>query len=1102
MSEQKTEDSPKPERTLGHYRVLDQIGQGGMAVVYKGVQASLNRQVAIKVLPEHFAQAPEMVSRFDREASVAAQLKHPSIVQVIDRGKEGSTLYIVMEYVEGESLDKVIERGPLSLEDTIDYCVQICEALQYAHEKGVVHRDLKPANILLDKESGRAKIADFGIATLQTDTVESLTLTMDTRSLGTLHYMSPEQQLDAHNVTHQTDIFAFGVMLYEMLTGRVPIGHFKLPSLVRSDIPIALDGIVSRCMAESPADRYQDAGEIKEELLRLTGRPRRTRLGRSRPARSRRRMNSFLVLLVLVVILAGGGGALYVLKPWQKYLGGHAQAAAPAGPPAPSTPQGAAPLLKTANAAVKAGDAEAARRSANQVLTQFPGSPEAAEARKLIDQLDAQRIDKDFAATVDKAKARVAPADAGEEDYMAALALLDEASRRMPNHADELAANAQSIRTTWNNAFDAAMASGKQALQQSKWDEATGAFMRAQHLRADPAAEKGLTDVKRASELAGFSSAPDAAARMRHLALYLAMGSSEADARLVPKAQDLRALVEQVQSAAKEATAFGNSMDAAARGTLSTAETDFAQAQQKLKKLDPTHLAEPDLSASTTDFRLALDGYHGAIKAALDQLYPGMQSSQPADRLMALYKAKADYPDSTTIASDYATAFRDGRLADLAKELANAEAAAPADRPGALAAVVADCDKQAQAGADADTVQSLKCLALVRRSTALTAAGQSAGALQDALSAAALSPKDAGAQQALKAAGDALAADLRGTAAEPGRAASLLQQVAPLLTQTAAGPVREQVVKVAAEPDFAEALLRQPVLTRAWEAALGPFTPPGMVRIAGGPFPLGVQYTGLKALTPSSAPQHTVALPDYCIDVHEVTNAQFAAFVAAGGYANDEYLDRLPRRRARGVRGLDRQARAPLLGQRHLPGQRRGPAGLGRQLVRGGRLRPVGRRAAADGGRVGVRRLRRPRRGRGGRAGGRRLHGTAVPVGQPVRRRPRQPGRRRQGRALGSRLLAGRQEPGRLLRHGRQRARVDGQRLRGLSELGVPGPGTRHRPDCGAGPQLCRLPDRRRADQPARHGQEGTGREDRLPLCVVAADAVGARAAPPATDDS
>ncbi len=251
MAEQKTEDSPKPERTLGHYRLLDQIGQGGMAVVYKGVQSSLNREVAIKVLPEHFAQAPEMVSRFDREAAVAAQLKHPSIVQVIDRGKEGSTLYIVMEYVEGESLDKIIERGPLPLEDVIDYCVQICEALQYAHEKGVIHRDLKPANILIDKDSGRAKIADFGIATLQSDTVESLTLTLDTRSLGTLHYMSPEQQLDAHNVTHHTDIYAFGVMLYEMLTGRVPIGHFKLPSLVRSDIPIAVDGIVSRCMAES-----------------------------------------------------------------------------------------------------------------------------------------------------------------------------------------------------------------------------------------------------------------------------------------------------------------------------------------------------------------------------------------------------------------------------------------------------------------------------------------------------------------------------------------------------------------------------------------------------------------------------------------------------------------------------------------------------------------------------------------------------------------------------------------------------------------------------------------------------------------------------------
>jgi serine/threonine protein kinase len=277
MPEQRTDDAPEAGRALGQYRLLVQIGQGYMDAVYKGLQASPKREVAIKVLPDQFARTPQMVARFEHDVGVAEELKHPGIVQVLDHGKEGSTLYVVMEYVEGESLEQVIARGPMPLKAVICFGIQICEALQYAHEKGVIHQELRPANILLERKSGHAKIADFGIATLQKDSIGVLTVTFCDVSPGKLYYMSPEQQLSGQRITHHADVYAFGVILYEMLTGRAPIGYFRMPSLVRSDIPIALDGIVSRCMAESPMDRYQSANEVREDLLRLTGRQRKAR---------------------------------------------------------------------------------------------------------------------------------------------------------------------------------------------------------------------------------------------------------------------------------------------------------------------------------------------------------------------------------------------------------------------------------------------------------------------------------------------------------------------------------------------------------------------------------------------------------------------------------------------------------------------------------------------------------------------------------------------------------------------------------------------------------------------------------------------------------
>jgi len=256
---------------VGHYKVVEKVGQGGMALVYRGIQPSLNRPVAIKILPRHFADSAELVGRFDREASIASQLSHPSIVQVIDRGKQDDILYIVMEFVEGHSLATLIGNRELTVPKIVAYATHICDALDYAHSKGVIHRDLKPTNILIDSNSDRAKVADFGIAQIETTVPGISTLTMDQASLGTMNYMSPEQRTDAHNVDYRSDIFSFGVLLYEMLTGKLPIGHFKLPSQENRLVPVGFDAIVKKCLQANPEERYQNASEIVQLLNSITG---------------------------------------------------------------------------------------------------------------------------------------------------------------------------------------------------------------------------------------------------------------------------------------------------------------------------------------------------------------------------------------------------------------------------------------------------------------------------------------------------------------------------------------------------------------------------------------------------------------------------------------------------------------------------------------------------------------------------------------------------------------------------------------------------------------------------------------------------------------
>jgi serine/threonine protein kinase len=209
--------------------ILGFLGQGGMGAVYKARQPALDRLVALKVLPPFAAKDPGFAERFNREARALARLNHPNIVAVHDFGRAGELHYLVMEFVDGANLRQIEQAGNLTPEQALAIVPQICEALQFAHNEGIVHRDIKPENLLVDKK-GRVKITDFGIAKMLGAPGSKVSLTGAGDVVGTPHYMAPEQIEKAQTVDHRADIYSLGVVFYEMLTGELPLGKFALPS--------------------------------------------------------------------------------------------------------------------------------------------------------------------------------------------------------------------------------------------------------------------------------------------------------------------------------------------------------------------------------------------------------------------------------------------------------------------------------------------------------------------------------------------------------------------------------------------------------------------------------------------------------------------------------------------------------------------------------------------------------------------------------------------------------------------------------------------------------------------------------------------------------
>ena len=255
-------------KRVGPWQLVRLIGRGGMGTVYEARDARRDRRVALKILRDDLASDPGFVKRFHRESKVLGRLSHPHIVEVLEQGEDDGQLWFSMEYVRGESLRQRMARGPLAYPDATRIAHQISSALAYAHEQGVVHRDLKPENVLLD-EDGMVRLVDFGLSKLVDDGRHGATthLTRTDVIMGTYEYMAPEQRRGDRSIDGRADVFSLGVILYEMLTGTLPLGRFALPSETDVGAPRAFDVVVTKALAMRASDRYPSAMAFQSDLV-------------------------------------------------------------------------------------------------------------------------------------------------------------------------------------------------------------------------------------------------------------------------------------------------------------------------------------------------------------------------------------------------------------------------------------------------------------------------------------------------------------------------------------------------------------------------------------------------------------------------------------------------------------------------------------------------------------------------------------------------------------------------------------------------------------------------------------------------------------------
>src|SRR5260221_8867195 len=326
-----------PGSRLGPYEVLSPLGAGGMGEVYKAKDTRLERTVAVKVLPQHLSENSDVRQRFEREAKTISSLSHPHICALYDVGNQDGVEYLVMEYLEGETLADRLGRGALPSEQVLRFGIEIADALDKAHRQGIVHRDLKPGNVMLTKSG--VKLLDFGLAKVVAPvsstsgfsvlaTQGAPNLTQEGTILGTFQYMAPEQ-LEGREADVRTDIFAFGAVLYEMATGRKAFSGSSRASLISSIMkeepaplstvqpmtPPALDRIVKTCLAKDPEERWQSAHDLKSELAWIAQAGSQTGVAAPVAASRRRKDRLAWGVAPLLPLSTGALAALHLARP-------------------------------------------------------------------------------------------------------------------------------------------------------------------------------------------------------------------------------------------------------------------------------------------------------------------------------------------------------------------------------------------------------------------------------------------------------------------------------------------------------------------------------------------------------------------------------------------------------------------------------------------------------------------------------------------------------------------------------------------------------------------------------------------------------------------
>ena len=901
-------DVPK---SVGNYLIVEKIGEGGMGAVYKAKHVKLGSFAAIKFLTPSLAKKETFVKRFEREARLAAHLASPYSVRTFDIGEIEDTRFILMEYVEGENLASILERrGRLKEKEALGIVYDVCQALQEAHDMGIVHRDIKPENILLTKR-GVPKLADLGIAKDITSDEHHLTLTGF--AIGTPSFMSPEQAQGLLDVDVRSDIYSLGATFYRMVVGDLPFrGETPLsvmhkiatesvpdPLSIRPDLSSEVGSIICKMMARKREQRCQTVGEVMRHIEAVRSGERTglkyvetsgllsadglvTKPSAGRQAARRRRKKA--------IFIAGGAAAVVMAAVLAIVL---ATRDKPVSPPVPRTPppDNAGPIVpdneqsEVPTPPVELSDAErAAQESADAA---------AEELRKAADAeaLARQRADAQAGAQAEADRiARQRAADA--------QAARDESERR---EAARRKAKADRIAQERAASAEAAREEADRLAREKAEAEKAVRLAKAEVERL--AREKTETERRLGASLATeVRDSLSAVAKGDWTSAIASTDRAIVIGKNRPPHETLRkAITSARETAAAKSRIAHFSYDAPpARETYGAAVASHETAAETLAGLDPEAFGVEEAAAARELFEKARRTYDAAERQAFEAAYPELtvpiDGENVVPGLLAMHRARADHPkypgldavaEMNNLTADHMTV--GASLAASKPKPEDYETTESAHRVAAsLHDAVAICDRLARGEKPDGRIDGIRAFLFGREASAHIAAGEPGGALADVCRMTAFGGTDElGLRE--RAIADFVALLGNTLRADPAAAVKVIEEAGAECGGEEFADARNLLTNALVVSPCMSALMKDRALVEAWGKNIGSIAREGMVWAPGGRFMLGEDYQGLVSLTPSSAPQHAVELSAFYVAMHETTNEEFQAFVDAGGYETDEY---------------------------------------------------------------------------------------------------------------------------------------------------------------------------------------------------------------------